>query len=330
MYYLILVLLSLVWFIFLKKELSSLLISTDNELKQKQQIYNRFLKENAELKNKNFNLKEVAEEIIGLFEITKNICSSLDKEKIFSFFKGEVLRYIKTGECQFVQGEVRDLKEAGFEVMPLRIDRKILGYLVYKDLPQDKKDKFFVLAQQFLLGLKRAYLYNQLQELAITDSLTEVFSRRFFMERFNEEIERSRKFNLNFSFLMIDIDRFKYFNDNYGHLVGDAILKEVAKILKENIRQIDIIGRYGGEEFSVILIETDKSQARVAAERIRKAVADKTIKIYDEELKVTISIGVATYPVDGKDTNTILDNADQALYKAKITGRNRICIWGTN
>ncbi|MCM8800588.1 MAG: GGDEF domain-containing protein [Candidatus Omnitrophica bacterium] len=327
MYYLILGLLSFIWFIFLKKKLYSFLVSIDNEIKQSQNTYNQLLKENTELKNKNSNLKEISEEMIALFEITRNICGSLDKERIFNSFKEELARYIKIGEYRFVQEQSRDLEKSGFGIMPLRIERRILGYLVYKDIPQDKKDKFFVLAHQFLLGLKRAHLYSQLQELAITDSLTKVFSRRFFMERFNEEIERSRKFNLNFSFLMIDIDHFKYFNDNYGHLVGDAILKEIAKILKENIRQIDIIGRYGGEEFSLILIETDKPQAEFAAERIRKTISDKTIKIYDEQLKLTVSIGVATFPIDGKDAKTILDNADKALYKAKIMGRNRICIW---
>ena len=108
-------------------------------------------------------------------------------------------------------------------------------------------------------------------------------------------IKRCEKLKYNFAFLMVDIDHFKDYNDRYGHLVGDAILKEVARTIKENIRQIDLVGRYGGEEFSVILTETDKAGARFAAERIRQAIAQKEIKVYDETLKVTISIGISIF-----------------------------------
>jgi len=162
--------------------------------------------------------------------------------------------------------------------------------------------------------------------LAITDSLTGVSSRRYLMERFSEEIERSRKFKYNFSFLMVDIDHFKDYNDRYGHLVGDAILREVSKSIKENIRQIDLVGRYGGEEFSVILTETDKEGARLAAERIRQAIENKHIRIYDEDLRVTISIGVSIFPDDAYEARQLIEKADQALYQAKQAGRNRVWI----
>ena len=129
---------------------------------------------------------------------------------------------------------------------------------------------------------------------------------------------------------MADIDTFKDFNDRYGHLVGDAILKEVARTVKENIRQVDAVGRFGGEEFIVILTETDKNGARFAAERIRQAVEDKRIKVYDEDLKVTISIGVSTFPEDAKDLDAVIDKADKALYRAKQGGRNRVTVFGIN
>ena len=126
---------------------------------------------------------------------------------------------------------------------------------------------------------------------------------------------------------MVDLDHFKSFNDNYGHLVGDAILKEAAKIIQATIRQIDFLGRYGGEELSVILTETDKGQASLAAERIRQAVASKPFLVYDEGLKVTISIGISTFPEDAEKVSDLIDKADKALYLAKQSGRNKVCLY---
>jgi diguanylate cyclase (GGDEF)-like protein len=192
--------------------------------------------------------------------------------------------------------------------------------------PEDS-EKFQILSQQFLLGIKRAILYQKVQALSITDGLTGVFSRRYCLERFREEVERSKKFKHNFSFLMIDVDYFKNYNDKYGHLVGDAILREVAATIKENIRQIDLLGRYGGEEFILVLTETGSEQSKFVAERIRKAVEEKQIKVYDENLGITISIGVATFPKDAEVPQAIIEKADQALYCAKEAGRNRVCLY---
>jgi diguanylate cyclase (GGDEF)-like protein len=124
---------------------------------------------------------------------------------------------------------------------------------------------------------------------------------------------------------MIDIDKFKNFNDRYGHLVGDAILRDISRTVKETVRQIDFVGRFGGEEIAVVLAETDRDQARFAAERLRQAIENNVIKVYDEELRVTVSIGVATYPQDADDVDTLIENADKALYVAKQTGRNKVC-----
>ena len=212
-----------------------------------------------------------------------------------------------------------------YTILPLDIGKSPIGYLLASGIKQGDMDKFHILSQQFLLGLKRALLYQRVQELAITDSLTGASSRRYCLERLNEEMERSKKFKYAFSFLMVDIDHFKDYNDRYGHLVGDAILKDVSQTIKENIRQIDLMGRYGGEEFSVILTETDKKQAKFAAERIRKSIEDKSIRVYDENLKVTVSVGVSTFPGDAKDTQALIEKSDSALYKAKQTGRNKVC-----
>lgn len=126
---------------------------------------------------------------------------------------------------------------------------------------------------------------------------------------------------------MLDIDHFKEYNDKYGHLVGDVLLKEISRIIKDSIRQIDLVGRYGGEEFSIILTETDKEGAVFAAERIRQSVQNRSIRAYDEDLKVTISIGISVYPGHGQDAAGLIEKADQALYQAKDTGRNRVCLY---
>ena len=281
--------------------------------------------ENERLRKINNDLELMVEETVALFDITKDICRTLDEEQVFLTFCKEINKYIDVRDCRFLRPQDELAEEQDYVKLPLKIDTEDLGYLAVSGLDPNDINKFHILAQQFLLGIKRAVLYKKVQELAITDSLTQVFSRRYFLERFKEELERSKKYKHLFSFFMIDIDDFKSYNDRYGHLVGDAVLREIAKAIKENIRQVDLVGRYGGEEFSLILPETGKDQALVAAERIRQAVECKLIKVYDEDLRVTISIGISAFPKDGRSCQTIIERADQALYHAKQTGKNKTC-----
>ncbi|MFH1888525.1 MAG: GGDEF domain-containing protein [Candidatus Omnitrophota bacterium] len=292
--------------------------------------YDRLLAHNDELKAANQDLQVILEGIMALYDITKQICKTLEIDKVFGNFKSEMNKYIRSGDCQFLKGEV-DIsfyKDKAYAIIPLNINDKLVGYLVADGISREDKERFHILSQQFLLGVKRAILYQDVQGLAIIDSLTNIFNRRHYMERFKEEIERSRKSKYKFCCLMVDIDYFESFNDRYGHIVGDAILRELSKAIQENIRQIDLICRYGGEEFSLILSETDKEAAKFAAERIRLAVQDRRIRVYDEELKVTVSIGISAYPDDGKDMVKLIDAADSALYRAKQEGRNRAFIYG--
>lgn len=284
--------------------------------------------ENERLRLEIADLQRGLEQTIAIYNVTKQLCRSLDAEKVFQSFSEEVRKYIQVEECLFLKNPPDPQQYRGYIVLPLELERSTFGYLIARVPREEDAEKFHILAQQFILGIKRAILYQRVQELAITDSLTSVFSRRYYMERFKEEIERSLGFNYNFSCLMIDIDNFKTYNDSYGHLVGDAILKEVAKTTKESIRQIDLMGRYGGEEFSIILTETGREQARFVAERIRQAIEEKPVRVYDEDLRVTVSIGISTFPYDGKDIATLVDNADRALYVAKQAGRNSVRVFG--
>ena len=126
---------------------------------------------------------------------------------------------------------------------------------------------------------------------------------------------------------MLDLDNFKSYNDRYGHLVGDALLSTVARIIKDNLRQIDIVARYGGEEFSIILPDTDKQEAEYVSSRLRQAIEKEHIRAYDEDLQITVSIGGSIFPKDTNDAQDLVDKADQALYHAKQAGKNQVYFW---
>ncbi len=203
------------------------------------------------------------------------------------------------------------------------------GFLLALNLPPDGIERCGILVSQFALAIRRIRLYERVQELAIHDGLTGLFVRRHFLARLQEEMARAARRELSFAFLMVDIDHFKLINDHHGHLVGDAVLRELAALLRTQVREVDLLGRYGGEEFALGLPETDMAHAEMAAERIRRAVEQTTFRAYDEHLTMTVSIGVAAFPHDAVDVTELVEHADAALYKAKLGGRNRVCLFGT-
>ena len=160
---------------------------------------------------------------------------------------------------------------------------------------------------------------QKLKELSITDELTQVGNLRSFWQMLKTEMERSSRYKHLLSLLMIDVDHFKKYNDEFGHTIGDKILKMIAQTLKKNIRNTDFLARYGGEEFVVILPETSQKQAQELAERLRKAVAKK-------KKKLTISVGVTCFTEKSKIKNSkkLVIQADKALYQAKRKGKNRV------
>jgi len=197
--------------------------------------------------------------------------------------------------------------------------------LMVENLPRAELETFTILSMELALEIKKVLLYEIVERLAITDSLTDLYVRRYFIERVGEELQRSRRYKFNLAFLMADIDNFKRCNDRYGHLVGDMILKKISAIIKESVREIDLVARYGGEEFAIMLPETSAEQAGVAAERIRKKIEDNALKAYDEKLQITVSIGMSVYPEDSQDVNELIEKADLALYAAKKSGKNIVC-----
>jgi len=164
------------------------------------------------------------------------------------------------------------------------------------------------------------------QQLAITDSLTGLYNRRFFMEKLSEEVKRNERFNHPISIILVDVDDFKVYNDTHGHLTGDDLLRSLAVILKKHVRSVDFVCRIGGEEFMVILPETNHTAALKIAEGLRQAV--EQYPFAHEEMqpsgKLTISLGVATSVKGEKDLLKLIKSADDALYHAKRTGKNKI------
>lgn len=210
-------------------------------------------------------------------------------------------------------------------VVPIQRSGQLMGamelYLTaWRELTEDQADILNGVAAQAAIAIRHAQLFEAQEENALTDELTKLPNRRALAQRFIQEMQRARRHRQAVAFLMIDLDHFKGVNDTYGHLNGDAVLAELAKILVTGARESDVCARYGGEEFALILQETDLSGARTLAERIRARVAAAT---FPGGLKLTISVGVAATDDPALFTQ-LIDRADQALYAAKQGGRNQV------
>lgn len=186
----------------------------------------------------------------------------------------------------------------------------------------DGKPQFFISQIQDFSKIK-AY-EEELLKLASEDYLTRIGNRRFFYEQASREIKRSARSEEPLTLLLIDIDHFKNVNDTYGHEVGDGVLQQIASICKNSIRSIDIIGRIGGEEFAILLLDTDYEGSHTTAERLRHNIANTDIKLRGNLLRTTVSIGAVTFWGDSKTIDFRLHHADEALYRAKNLGRNRV------
>jgi diguanylate cyclase (GGDEF)-like protein len=177
------------------------------------------------------------------------------------------------------------------------------------------------------MALENLHIRETMHVLASTDGLTGLWNHRRMKEILREEVRRSSRYHHPISILMMDVDSFKSFNDTYGHPQGDQLLKNVADVLTSVVRTTDFVGRYGGEEFIIVLPETAQHDACKLAERVRKAVeTNAVVMIADQPVSRTLSIGVATFPEDALNAPDLVQRADEALYKAKRTGKNRV-IW---
>lgn len=169
---------------------------------------------------------------------------------------------------------------------------------------------------------------RELRILAITDPLTKLLNRRFFIERSESEINRAKRYHASITVLMLDLDHFKRINDNFGHKAGDTVLVEVSKALKKSVRDIDLVGRYGGEEFIILCPESDSASSLQVAQRIREDIENLTLDLNNQPVRMTISIGVAVESSgENLSLDTLVQHADEALYRSKENGRNLVTEW---
>ena len=219
-----------------------------------------------------------------------------------------------------------------YMLFPLITEKKDIGLMgVSKEKGSfDKKDLtlFSFLSSQISNAIKNLEYITYIKDLAIRDALTGLYNRRYFDEIFHYEYIRAKRYNFPLSFIMIDIDHFKLINDTFGHLIGDKVLQEVARLIKRSIRQADIGVRFGGEEFAIILPNTPLDKAIDIAERIRKRIESYEISLNNgKKLSITISEGISSLRKDTVSEEQIIEEADKALLRAKIAGRNRIYLF---
>jgi len=267
--------------------------------------------------------KAVVVSEIGFF---KNL-----KMKEFSKDMPAIKYIIKTGKSVFIN----NVKNSKFKscipeeyrmnslmCVPLKINGKIKGMIHLDSFEENKFSKddlnlVKLLSSELSRIIEKSIIYTKMKKLSSTDHLTGCFSRRVLYTDLKKEIIRSERYNKVFSIIMIDVDNFKKYNDKFGHQKGDALLKKVVSKIKKNLRKIDTIYRFGGDEFVILLPETDKEGAKKVTKKIKEEIERMKIKI-DEETKIIISTGIATFIKDGKKTKELLEKADQNMYREKF------------
>jgi diguanylate cyclase (GGDEF)-like protein len=216
----------------------------------------------------------------------------------------------------------------GLETTPLSQGEEPLGVLALRKVggaPVDPDEARLVdsVAGLAVIAISNARLHQKMVRLSQTDALTGAHNRRSLFARLDQELERSRRFEHPMAIALVDVDRFREYNDALGHAAGDTVLRRVAGLLGGAVRRVDLVARYGGEEFAVVLARADREAAMAAAEKLRATVEEAGLPHPTSGARrVTISVGVAVFPDDGADLGALVDAADAALFAAKRAGRN--------
>lgn len=218
--------------------------------------------------------------------------------------------------------------------VPMLSRGKVIGaMLAHSKTPrhfdQDAIPKLSLIANQTAITVDKIRLHDETRQLAFTDELTGLYNRRHFIKLANMEVDRAFRYKHSLAFMIFDLDRFKQVNDTYGHPAGDQVLKTVASLAHQELRDIDLLGRYGGEEFVILLVETGRKDARAIAERIRKRIARTPITAAQDKISITISLGVSTLSSRCNSLTSLIKASDKALYIAKETGRNKTIFAGS-
>jgi len=256
-------------------------------------------------------------------DLMHSIVGQVIKEK-----KGRVV-----DDFQSYQPEEAIKKERAFRatmVAPLLFEDEAIGaiYVAHSN-PAVYNDQLFrlfsMLANQVALAVRNVQLHKTTATLAITDSLSGLYTHGYFQEHLGKETIQAKYSKQPLSLLILDVDFFKKVNDSYGHPQGDALLKQLGGVIKQVTRPTDVVCRYGGDEFTVTMLNTNRISAVVIAERIRSTCEDYEFVLGNQVVHVTLSGGVASFPEDAETKKELIDKADHAMYEAKHKGRNRIC-----
>jgi len=243
--------------------------------------------------------------------------------------------YVQNYKKEDIPPELKKLKNYPIENIrssvniPLLEAGEIIGIMTAGNRREggfnEKQIRFLeTIASQVAITLQNVIMYDRMKELAIIDELTGIYNRRFLYLAANKELDRSRRYKKDLSMILIDIDHFKEVNDHFGHLAGDKVLQKITQVTQTELRSSDVFARYGGEEFLILLADTDGEAAVMVAERIRCSMESLRVKYIDDEISVTISLGVTKLSPERETLQEIIATADQALYEAKQKGRNRV------
>jgi diguanylate cyclase (GGDEF)-like protein len=217
---------------------------------------------------------------------------------------------------------------AGAAAIPLRSGGHPFGVLAYygRSAPFDDEDvdSLEILVRQAETAIENSFLYEEAVRLSLTDGMTGLWNRRQFDLRLESELSRAVRFSEPFAVVFVELDQMKLVNDRHGHQAGDTVLIELSRRLSEAVREVDVVARWGGDEFTLLLPKTGLPGALLLAEKIRAAVVSAPFRIDTGELDVTISVGVAAYPEHGSSGKDLVAAADAAMYRAKAHGRNRV------
>jgi diguanylate cyclase (GGDEF)-like protein/PAS domain S-box-containing protein len=271
---------------------------------------------------------ELAEEDYAAFRSSGCVCQQM-------LLAGELTEGVILFDCERLSAanSGRGAYPRNHATIPLRVGGKVLGNLNLvagsgRDFTEGELRLLTAAGDQFGVAVERAQLFGEVQQLAVTDSLTGLNNRRHLFVLAEHEFERAQRYANPLAIMMLDLDFFKRVNDTYGHAIGDHVLCMVAERCAGNLREVDILGRYGGEEFVVLLPETNLASASIVAERLCRLIGDEPIKTEKGPVSVTVSLGVAPLDDACESFDALLERADQALYAAKENGRNQVAVWG--
>ncbi|MCS5636018.1 MAG: GGDEF domain-containing protein [Myxococcota bacterium] len=262
-------------------------------------------------------------------EDTGLVCRTLLGDKSIDFDAFEGLAVLRSGVLHDAL-RAADVEVSALLVVSLGGEGRESGIVALFDDdrpfgPEDV-DRADIVTRHGIAALENSATYALAKERAYVDDVTQAYNAGYLLRTCENEIQRSERYGTPLSVLFLDLDHFKTVNDEYGHLVGSEALRRLCRVLEQCVRQVDTLARYGGDEFSIILVDTDHATALQVAERIRRRIDAYVFEVdRDVRLSLTLSIGVATCPTHGVVRDRILDLADKAMYRAKSEGRNRIC-----